>query len=107
MSLVLRLLLHAAWAAFVTWAGVCRVGLQFEVDEAGMQAKFRKKLRSLVVTVPVIRDLRPQLKPVQPDGSPAMAVSLKDGDYYGSNGSEQEEGHPPPYSPPTPMGPCQ
>jgi tetratricopeptide (TPR) repeat protein len=67
------------------------VGLQFEVDEAGMQAKFRKKLRSLVVTVPVIRDLRPQLKPVQPDGSPAMAVSLKDGDYYGSNGSEQEE----------------
>ena len=70
---------------------MCRVGLQFEVDEAGMQAKFRKKLRSLVVTVPVIRDLRAQLKPVQPDASPSMAVSLEDGDYYGSSGTEQEE----------------
>ena len=29
----------------------CRVGLPFEVDQEGMQAKFRKKLRSLSVTL--------------------------------------------------------
>ena len=80
-------------AAFVAWAGVlqpvCHAG--FEVDEAGMQAKFRKKLRRLVVTVPVIRDLRPHLKTEQPDASPSTAVSLEDGGCYGSSGSEQSE----------------
>ena len=70
---------------------VCRVGLQFEVDDAGMQAKFRKKLRSLAVTVPVIRDLRPQMAPVQPGAWPSMAVSLEDDAYDASSGREQEE----------------
>ena len=41
----------------------CRVGLPFDVDEAGMHAKFRKKLRSLSVTVPVLRDLRISVSP--------------------------------------------
>ncbi|MGB1592855.1 MAG: hypothetical protein ACPIOQ_08890 [Promethearchaeia archaeon] len=50
----------------------CRVGLPFEVDQEGMQAKFRKKLRSLSVTLAVLRDLRPQPAP------PSAAESTMD-----------------------------
>jgi hypothetical protein len=36
---------------------LCRVPLSFKVEEGGLKARFRKKLRFLSVTVPVIRDL--------------------------------------------------
>ena len=49
-----------------------RVGLPFVVDEAGMKAKFRKKLRSLAVSVPVLRDLRGS----QPFPTPAESDAI-------------------------------
>ena len=62
----------------------CRVGLPFEVDQEGMQAKFRKKLRSLSVTLAVLRDLRPQPAPpsaaestMDDEGSRALNRSLR------------------------------
>lgn len=46
---------------------LCRVPLSFKVEEGGLKARFRKKLRILSVTVPVIRDLRPHLLLSLPD----------------------------------------
>jgi len=34
----------------------CRVGLPITVDQDGTQAKFRRKMRTLLVTMPVKRD---------------------------------------------------
>ena len=58
-----------------------------------MQAKFRKKLRSLFVTVPVLRDLRAKMPTMHADATPSMAFSLEDDTYGDSDdhdGSDEE-----------------
>jgi hypothetical protein len=63
---------------------LCRVPLSFKVEEGALKARFRKKLRILSVTVPVIRDLRPHLLLSLPDPQgheltrSCLAFSLED-----------------------------